>query len=130
MGGSRDNVNPLTSQLRPHLLYLPGGILDRVDDMLTIRGNNIYPSALEDVIRQFDGVAEFRVELTTVKAMQHVRIEIESAATLDSSAVSALCAQMAETIKSRWHFQAEVVAAAPGTLPRFEMKARRFIRRP
>jgi phenylacetate-CoA ligase len=96
--------------------------------MLTIRGNNLYPSALEDVIRQFDGVAEFRVELLAVKAMQHVRIEIDPAPALDPSAVASLAGRIADTIKSRWHFQAEVVAVPCGSLPRFEMKARRFVR--
>ncbi|MBI3863093.1 MAG: AMP-binding protein [Planctomycetia bacterium] len=127
-GGSRDNVNPSSLQLRPHLLYLPGGILGRVDDMLTIRGNNLYPSALEEIVRRFDGVAEFRIELQTVKAMQHLRIEVEPAAALSGPAIAALTSQIAETIKARWHFQAEVLAVASGSLPRFEMKARRFVR--
>jgi phenylacetate-CoA ligase len=114
--------------LRPHLLHLPGGILGRIDDMLTIRGNNLYPSALEDVIRQFDGVAEFRIELHTVKAMQHIRIEIEPYPALGANDVASLIAQIGDTIKTRWHFQAEIVAVAHGSLPRFEMKARRFVR--
>jgi phenylacetate-CoA ligase len=44
-------------------LRLEGGILGRVDDMVTIRGNNLYPSALEDVVRSVPGVAEFRIHL-------------------------------------------------------------------
>jgi phenylacetate-CoA ligase len=96
--------------------------------MITIRGNNVYPSALEDVIRSFDGVAEFRIELQAVKAMQHVRIEIEPAQALAPGAVTELIDRIGETIKIRWHFQAEVVAVAAGSLPRFEMKGRRFVR--
>lgn len=109
-------------------LYLPGGILGRTDEMLTIRGNNLYPSALEDAIRGFSDVAEFRVELRTEKAMQHLRIELEPAANLAAHAVSELAANVALTIRNRWHFQAEVGVVPPGTLPRFEMKARRFVR--
>lgn len=109
-------------------LYLPGGILGRTDEMLTIRGNNLYPSALEDVIRGFPDVAEFRIELRTIKAMQHIRIEIEPALPAPRRAVLSLAAGIAEQIKQRWNFQAEVVAVDPGTLPRFEMKARRFVR--
>ncbi len=123
-----DRVRAGAGRLHPHLLYLAGGILGRSDEMLTIRGNNLYPAALEDVIREFEGVAEFRVELRTVKAMQHVRIEIEPLPALEASAVSALTDRIAETIKSRWHFQAEVAAVPCGSLPRFEMKARRFVR--
>jgi phenylacetate-CoA ligase len=112
----------------PNLLFLAGGILGRVDDMITIRGNNLYPAALEDVIRRFDDVAEFRIELQTVKAMQHVRIEIEPQASVTALASAALAAQIGEMIKGRWHFQAQVVVVAPGSLPRFEMKGRRFVR--
>lgn len=117
-----------STPVRPPLLFLEGGILGRTDEMITIRGNNLYPAALEDVIRQFDGIAEFRIELRTVKAMQHVKIEIEPGAALGASDIDALVAQIADTIKSRWHFQAEVVAVASGSLPRFEMKGRRFVR--
>ena len=59
-----------SAHLRSCLLYLAGGTLGRTDEMLTIRGNNLYPSALEDMIRQFDGVAEFRVEVRSIKAMR------------------------------------------------------------
>jgi phenylacetate-CoA ligase len=114
--------------VRPPFLFLEGGILGRTDEMLTIRGNNLYPAALEDVIRNFDGIAEFRIELRTVKAMQHVKIEIEPAAALAAKEIDALIAQITETIKNRWQFQAEVVSVSPGSLPRFEMKGRRFVR--
>jgi phenylacetate-CoA ligase len=96
--------------------------------MITIRGNNLYPSALEDVIREFDGIAEFRIELQTIKAMQHVRIEIEPAPTLSGREVADLVNRVGESVKSRWHFQAEVVGVATGSLARFEMKGRRFVR--
>jgi phenylacetate-CoA ligase len=128
VSASSSAISYSLSRLRPHLLYLPGGILGRTDEMLTIRGNNLYPSALEDIIRRFDGVVEFRVELLSVKAMQHVRVEIEPAPALDAGALASLLGRIAETIKNRWHFQAEVVAAPCGSLPRFEMKAKRFVR--
>ncbi len=46
-------------------LHLEGGILGRSDDMLTIRGNNVFPSSLEAILRQFAEVAEYRVEVRT-----------------------------------------------------------------
>ncbi len=97
--------------------------------MITIRGNNLYPSALEDVIRACDGVAEYQIELQTMKAMQHIRIQIEPAPALSGGEVRDLLDRVGETIKSRWHFQAEVIAVATGSLPRFEMKGRRFVRK-
>lgn len=125
---TRRDVITAARPIHPPLLFLEGGILGRTDEMLTIRGNNLYPAALEDVIRNFDGIAEFRIELHTVKAMQHVKIEIEPAAALATNEIDALIAQITETIKSRWHFQAEVVSVSSGLLPRFEMKGRRFVR--
>lgn len=127
-GGAGEDVIAAAAQLRPHLLFLPGGILGRTDEMVTIRGNNVYPAALEDVIRGCDGVAEFRIELRTVKAMQHMKIDIEPVPSLAAHETAQLVARISETIKGRWHFQAEVVVVAPETLPRFEMKARRFVR--
>lgn len=127
--GDRVLCAPTTSEqfATDPFLRLTGGVLGRVDDMLTIRGNNLYPSALEDVIRQFDEVAEYRIEVRTIKAMQHVRIEIEPR----PQAVAAgpkLADQIARLIKDRWYFHAEVVPVAPQALPRFEAKGRRFFK--
>lgn len=120
--------SPFQKKAQLPLLVLPGGILGRTDEMITIRGNNLYPAALEDVIRGFDGIAEFRIELRTVKAMQHIKIEIEPLPALGASVIDSLVARITETIKNRWHFQAEVVPVTTGSLPRFEMKGRRFAR--
>jgi phenylacetate-CoA ligase len=108
------------------LLKLDGGILGRADDMLTIRGNNLYPAALEEVIRSFPEVVEFRIEVREDRAMQEVRIDLECAPEADGVA---LATRVAETIKDRWNFQARVVPLPPESLPRFELKARRFFRR-
>ena len=110
-------------------LRLEGGILGRTDEMLTIRGNNFYPAALEEIIRQVDGVAEYRIEVRSVKSMQHLRIQIEPSPDLPGTGTGArLAAQIAGLIKDRWNFQAEVESVATGSLPRFEMKGRRFFR--
>lgn len=126
--GDRVRARGATAQAGSPFLFLEGGILGRTDDMLTIRGNNLYPSALEGVIRQFDGVAEYRIELRTIKAMQHIRVEVEPVPGLGQESIAQLVSRIAETIKGRWHFQAEVAAVAVGSLPRFEMKGRRFVR--
>ncbi|MSR59753.1 MAG: phenylacetate--CoA ligase family protein [Planctomycetaceae bacterium] len=122
-----DRVRGQSSPQAP-LLFLPGGILGRTDEMLTIRGNNLYPSALEDVIRGSPNVAEFRIELRTVKAMQHVKIEIEPVPGTSRADALQVASGIAESIKSRWHFSAEVVPVESGALPRFETKAKRFHR--
>lgn len=110
-------------------LRLPGGILGRTDDMLTIRGNNLYPAALEDAIRSFTGIAEYRVFVTEDRAMQQIEIEVEPSPDLAEGAVERLLNELAEVVRRRFHFRADVRRVAAGALPRFEMKGRRFIRR-
>ena len=121
-----DRVRAALSGKHGDLLRLDGGILGRVDDMLTIRGNNIYPSSLEDVIRQVAGVAVYRIEVRALREMQHVRIEVEP--TSEVQQPSQVAASVARAIKDRWHFQAEVLAVGVGTLPRFELKGKRFFK--
>lgn len=122
--GDRVRIGPAVEETA--LLWLEGGILGRVDEMLTIRGNNIYPSALEEILRSADGLAEYRIEVRTQKGMQHVKVEVEPVPQLDEPAVAALVRGVANAIRIRWNFQAEVVAVLPGALPRFELKGRRL----
>ena len=111
------------------LLRLEGGIIGRVDDMVTIRGNNVFPSSIEAILREFDGVAEFRISVETRRSMPHLRIEIEP--TPDVAAADAtlgLIDQVTTTLRKRLNFQAEVAPVGLDELPRFEMKGRRFVR--
>jgi len=111
------------------LLRLKGGIRGRSDDMLTIRGNNFYPTALEELIRQFGDVVEYRIEVRDHKAMQHVRIEIEPTPTAEQNGeTEQLLMRISRTVKDRLNFHVDVVPAPCGSLPRFEMKGRRFVR--
>lgn len=102
---------------------LEGGILGRTDDMLSIRGNNFYPSALEEVIRGFAEVAEYRVTVDATNSLAELRIEVEPA----TSAPADLGPRLTQAIRDRLLFRAEVTVVAPGALPRFEMKAQRIL---
>lgn len=105
---------------------LEGGILGRVDEMFIVRGNNVFPTAVEAVLRRFPQVAEFRVNVVEDGTLTQVHIEVEPGAGADAPA--GLCEQIARTLAESLSFRAEVRAVAPGSLPRFEMKARRFVR--
>ena len=118
------------AELAPHpsgrtWLRLKGGILGRTDDMLVIRGNNVFPSSIEEILREFPTVAEFRIVVTRHREMIHIRLEVEPQSGIDAST---LPETIAATIKQRLQFQAEVTLVPIGTLPRFEMKARRLVR--
>ena len=106
-------------------LRLRGGILGRTDDMLIIRGNNVFPSSIEAIVREFPAISEFRIVVTRQREMPHVRLELEPAAHADADQLGE---RIATAIKERLQFQAEVKLVPIGTLPRFEMKAKRLVR--
>jgi phenylacetate-CoA ligase len=105
---------------------LQGGVLGRTDDMVPIRGNNFYPSALEEVIRRFVEVAEYRVEIDTRGALAELRVEVEAEKEVPSTEYLVLSTAVGQAIRDDLLFRADVVVVAPGTLPRFEMKAQRI----
>jgi phenylacetate-CoA ligase len=100
------------------------GVLGRTDDMIHVRGNNVYPTAIEAVVRRFPEVAEFRVVVDQTGPLADLRIEVES----DGSPAAGLAEAVSRAVRDELLFRADVVAVPPGTLPRFEMKARRVVR--
>ena len=126
--GDLVEVDPALHSSGRTLLRLKGGILGRTDDMLIVRGNNVFPSSIEAIIREFPEIVEFRIVVSREREMNHVRIDIEPPPQLHESALSALTESLAKTIKQRLQFHAEITLAPSGSLPRFEMKAKRLIR--
>ncbi|HVK13264.1 MAG TPA: AMP-binding protein [Gemmataceae bacterium] len=104
------------------MLFLDGGILGRTDDMLHVRGNNLYPAAIEAVVRRFPEVAEFRILVDHTGPLADLSLEIEP-----TTPTAGLAELVARAIRDELLFRVEVAAVAPGTLPRYEMKARRVV---
>ncbi len=102
-----------------------GGLLGRSDDMVTIRGVNVYPTAIENVIRQFGSVAEFQVAVTTLHEMQQLEVQIEVISGNDAEHVRT---HVEQAIYNALSLRPTVTVAQPGALARFEMKANRFRR--
>ncbi len=100
--------------------------MGRLDDMFIIRGNNVYPAAIEAILRRFGGVAEFRMEVVEAESMTNLRIEIEPTPEADRSG---LAADVSGAIRDGLNFRPDITLVEPGGLPRFEMKARRLVRR-
>lgn len=103
---------------------LSGGILGRADDMIHVRGNNVYPAAIEAIVRRFPDVAEYRVLVDHTKPLADLRLDVEPTAGDGRN----LAERVARAVRDELLFRVEVAAVAPGTLPRFEMKARRVVR--
>jgi phenylacetate-CoA ligase len=102
-----------------------GGLLGRSDDMVTIRGVNVYPTAIENVIRQFATVNEFQVTVKIVNEMHDLEVQIEVVSGNDPEHVRT---RVEQAIYHALSLRPTVTVADPGTLAHFEMKARRFRR--
>ena len=102
-------------------VFLEGGVLGRVDDMLIIRGVNILPSSVEQVIRSFPEVAEYRITAQREGALDRLKVEVEDHQQSPD--------RIAAELQLRLGLKIEVAAVPIGTLPRFEGKAERFFDR-
>jgi phenylacetate-CoA ligase len=121
--GDLVRVDPRPCPCGRSMVRLEGGVLGRTDDMIHLRGNNVYPSALEAVIRRFVEVTEYRIEVDQSDALPVLRIILEP---VSSAMAGSIVEQVDRAIRDEFLFRAEVTAVAPGSLPRFEMKARRI----
>ena len=104
---------------------LDGGILGRADDMVNIRGVNVYPVGIESVVRRLPEVVEFRSIVARHGSMRSLRLEIEVAPEFEDSNVVA--SRVAYHLREALGLSVSVHVVESGTLPRFEMKANRFI---
>ena len=104
-------------------LKLAGGIQGRVDDMLTVRGVNLYPSQVEEIVRRHAGSSEFLIERRSVEQMDDVTVVVEEAPGLS---VERLEADLRQALGVR--LGCRVVQA--GALPRADLKAKRIVEVP
>ena len=102
---------------------LEGGIVSRADEMVCVRGVNIYPTAIEAVIRTVRDVAEYRATVRSNGALGTVAVEVE----VSSSNRDAVTALVESRLREALGLTVAVNAVEPGALPRYEMKAKRFI---
>ena len=93
--------------------------------MVTIRGVNVYPTSIESVVRQFVEIAEFRSLVSRVHEMRSLTVELELMPHAGDEAQ--VVARVAQRLKEALGLSVHVRAVSPGSLPRFEMKARRFL---
>jgi phenylacetate-CoA ligase len=107
-------------------MALDGGILGRVDDMIVVRGVNIYPSAVEDVVRGIEGVAEYSVNISNEGALTELAVTVEFAPLIDAREQAR---QMEAAFERAFSLRVPVIVSPPGSLPRVEAKAKRWIRR-
>ncbi len=99
-------------------LKLPGGIAGRADDLMIVRGVNVFPTAVEAIVRGFE-VGEFRMVRLRRGDLEELRV--------DAEASEETARALAEELRMRLSVRIETRAVAAGSLPRFELKARRVV---
>ena len=101
---------------------LKDGIIGRIDDVLIVRGVNVYPSAIENIVRGFPEVGEFVVDVFRTGELDEMEIRLEIRATYTDAILTAVV----KAIRNALGLRVKVKSVPHGTLPRFELKARRF----
>jgi phenylacetate-CoA ligase len=104
-----------------------GGIIGRVDDMKLVRGTNVYPGAIEAIVRGFPGIVEFQVRLEHLDGRDEVILLVECSPTLGDDGWTRMEADLGRELAEAHeglHFLLR--RAATDELPRFELKAKRL----
>ena len=101
---------------------LDGGVIGRIDNALIIRGLNVYPATLENIILKFSEVQEFAGRVYGTGTLDELEIQIESTNSNPNDTATAVAAAIRDDLGLR----ANVKTVPLGTLPRYELKSKRF----
>jgi len=110
---------PHRTGLACRFVLLEGGILGRADDMVIVRGMNIYPTAIEQIVRSFPEVVEYRVTVRRRGELDELVVEVEDRLQQPE--------RIAEELRLKLGLTVEVRCATAMSLPRFEGKGCRFV---
>ena len=105
-----------------------GGILGRVDDMKLIRGTNVYPRAVEAILREYPEVEEFQIVLTREDGIRdEITVQVELQPGFPDADWAGLHKRLGKDLADNHEgLRFNVVRADSGSLPRFELKAKRL----
>jgi len=107
----------------------PLGIIGRIDDMLVIRGENIYPSAIEEVLRCFDDLGtEFEIVLSRERHMDELAVRVEVAPHVEfvtAASSGNLLDRIVAELKRKTGIRVGVDLCRSGSLARTDLKSRR-----
>ena len=93
--------------------------------MVSVKGVNVYPTAVESALRAFDEVVEYRVEIREEKGINALRVLVELS---PSELTDSAACRIEDALRAAFGLRIPVEVAASGELPRFELKARRWVR--
>ncbi|MBV9681864.1 MAG: hypothetical protein JO046_08730, partial [Solirubrobacterales bacterium] len=105
-----------------------GGILGRVDDMKVIRGTNVYPRAIEAIVREYPEVDEFQTVISHEEIRDEITLRVEMKPDWPAESWGQLCDSLHRRLgHAHEGLNFRIERAGPGALPRFELKAKRMI---
>lgn len=102
---------------------LIGGILGRSDDMITVRGINVFPTAIENIVRRHSQIIEFAIEVFRHREMHELALKVEIE---DCAHAAAVIERLRKELATDLQIRAAIEQVSTGVLPRFELKARRL----
>jgi phenylacetate-CoA ligase len=119
--GDRVRLDPEPCGCGRSYIRLDGGVIGRIDDVVIVRGVNVFPSAIENIVRRFSEVGEFAVDVYRRKELDDMEVRIE----VRDNSPEDLPAAVAQEIRAGIGLRVVVTPVPFGTLPRFDLKAKR-----
>jgi phenylacetate-CoA ligase len=108
-------------------LYYPGGVLGRTDHMVIIKGVNVYPSAVEALLARVSGLSEhYEIHAGREGVNDFLSVKVEARSDVASQRYPALKGEMESIFRTQIGVSIGVEILPPGSLPRYELKAKRF----
>lgn len=102
-------------------------VVGRADDLRKIRGVLFTPVAVEELVRkEFPEVMEFEMVVTREGLMDEISLQVEFSEVKGSEGFNAYCGPLREKLKNKTNLRFRIEQAAPGALPRYTLKAKRF----
>lgn len=119
--GDRVKVNDEPCRCGRAYQRLAGGVIGRVDDALIVRGVNVFPSAVENLVRKVPQVGEFAIDVYRRDSLDDIEIRVE----VNEGSVEDVVSEVAKELRMGLGIRIKVEPVQFGTLPRFDLKARR-----
>jgi len=107
-------------------VWLRDGVLGRTDQMVTIKGSNVYPTAIQTIIGETEGLSEnLEIHITTEAEGDAVKVKVEAAPEVSAERYEELRRNLADELRYRIGVSMKVEILPPKSLPRYEVKAKR-----
>jgi phenylacetate-CoA ligase len=109
------------------LFSLEGSVLGRLDDMKKIRGIIVYPSRIEEIVREFEEVDEFQMVFTRVEGLDEIIVKIDPVPGMEPGSFGEFQSKVEKALQMGLGIRASVEILEHGTLPRWDHKAKRIL---